>query len=262
MGRTETRLGALSAPEVAAALGRRAVLLLPCGSQESHGPALPMGDYLACESIAEQIAARAGEAGTECLVAPVLPFGGADYFGGVPGGIALSQATLRAVLGDVLGCLLRHGADRLIVVNGHGGNCRAIHEVTLGLRRERGVTIPSLYLWRMARALMDAHGMAAGRAGHGADPLASIAMHLFGGAAAAGPASPAREVLGLEVVDWGTGEFGGAPIDLPLDMDDYAPSGVAPGADASRANAADGRVLSERLVEIGAAFVCHYAAQG
>ena len=68
-----------------------------------------MGDYLSAEGVALRIAARATDTGTETLVAPVLPFGGADYFASMPGGISLSQSTLRAVLTDVLACLLRHG---------------------------------------------------------------------------------------------------------------------------------------------------------
>ena len=56
-----------------------AVLLLPLGSHEEQGPHAPMGDFLLADRMAELIAARAhASAGTETLVAPVLPFGGAD----------------------------------------------------------------------------------------------------------------------------------------------------------------------------------------
>ncbi len=41
----------------------------------------PMGDYLLAEKIAELAAIRATERGMRTLVAPVLPFGGADWFG-------------------------------------------------------------------------------------------------------------------------------------------------------------------------------------
>ncbi|MFN7001374.1 MAG: creatininase family protein, partial [Elioraea tepidiphila] len=64
--------------------------------------------------------------GADALVAPVLPFGGEDYFGTVPGGIALSHATLLAVIREMLERLLAHGLDRILIVNGHGGNTHAI----------------------------------------------------------------------------------------------------------------------------------------
>ena len=65
-------------------------------------------------------------------------------------------------LRDMLGALLRHGATRLIVVNGHGGNAQAIHDVTQTILLERGVLIPSFY------PLAD-RGRAAARAGRRRD---------------------------------------------------------------------------------------------
>src|ERR1700722_3189405 len=91
------RIGELTGGEAREILARRPVILLPLGSYEDQGPHAPMGDYLSAEKVAELIAGRATAGGTETLVAPVLPFGGADYFGSMPGGIALSQTTLRAV---------------------------------------------------------------------------------------------------------------------------------------------------------------------
>jgi creatinine amidohydrolase len=133
-----------------------------------------MGDYLSAEGVAVKIAERTTANGLRCLVAPTLPFGGADYFGSMPGGIALGQATLRAVLGDMFACLLRHGFTRLIVINGHGGNVQAIHEVTQDIYRARKLLIPSFYLWRVGYGMLPGvlgDEVAKKAAGHGADPL-------------------------------------------------------------------------------------------
>ena len=94
------RLAELTGTEMRHAAARRPVILLPLGSHEDQGPHAPMGDYLSAEGVAQRIAATASEAGTETYVAPVLPFGGADFFASMPGGISLSQATLRAVLDE------------------------------------------------------------------------------------------------------------------------------------------------------------------
>jgi hypothetical protein len=103
LGMSKVRLSELTGGEAREVLARRPVILLPLGSQEDQGPHAPMGDYLSADAVAARIAAAATAAGTETLVAPVLPFGGADYFGTMPGGIALGQATLRAVLTDIFG---------------------------------------------------------------------------------------------------------------------------------------------------------------
>ena len=152
------------------------------GSHEDQGPHAPMGDYLSADAIAERIARRAGERGVETLIAPALPFGGADYFGSMPGGISLTQPTLRAVLSDMLGCLIRHNLTRLIVINGHGGNVQAIHDATQPFWVQRQILIPSFYLWRVGYGLLPGivgEEKAKLVSGHGADPLTSVAMHLF-----------------------------------------------------------------------------------
>ena len=46
------RIAELTAPEVASRFAAGAVAILPMGSLETHGPALPMGDYLVAEEIA------------------------------------------------------------------------------------------------------------------------------------------------------------------------------------------------------------------
>ncbi len=101
------------------------------------------------------LSASRGGAGTPCLVAPALPFGVADYFGSSPGGLALAPETFRRVLTDLLEGLLRHGLNRIVILNAHGGNVPVVHEVTLALRRRDGIVIPSFYLWKIARQLME-----------------------------------------------------------------------------------------------------------
>lgn len=179
---TVDKLGELTAGEMREIRPQRPVILLPLCSHEDQGPHAPMGDYLSAERVAEHIAARATEAGTPTFVAPVLPFGGADFFASMPGGISLSQSTLCAVLTDMLACLMRHGLDRIVVINGHAGNVQAIHDCTQPLWLENGVLVPSLYLWWVGYGMLASilgPDIARRAAGHGADQLTSVAMHLF-----------------------------------------------------------------------------------
>lgn len=103
----KARLGELTAGEMREILPLRPVILLPLGSHEDQGPHAPMGDYPFAERVVERIATRVTAAGTPTFVAPVLTFGGADFFASMPGGISLSQCTLRVVLTDMLTCALR-----------------------------------------------------------------------------------------------------------------------------------------------------------
>lgn len=261
-------LAALTSAEARPRLAANPVLLLPLGSLEEQGPQTPMGDFLLAERIALLIAARAHAAGHDALVLPVLPFGGADYFGSVPGGISLGQATLRAVLRDILDALARHGLTRILVVNGHGGNAGAIHDETLALRHRTGTIVPSFPIWRVAaRILAELVGPAEARArtGHGADPLGSVARHLLPALArpdlAPAPDAATAHVLGLPITGFGQASFELAEIDLPVELDAIAPSGVAGGD--PRACAADtGEAVTARLVELGCGLILHLCGGG
>src|ERR1700722_772478 len=167
------RLGDMTGATFAQVAPLSPVILLPLGSHEDHGPHLPMGDYLLAEPLAIRIAQAATQAGVQTFVAPCLPFGVADYFGCSPGGMAISAASFRAVLSDLLAGLLRHGLTNIVILNGHGGNMPVIHEVTLDIKRQNNLVIPSFYLWKIARQLIAGRLGAGqgGRLGYGVEQL-------------------------------------------------------------------------------------------
>lgn len=260
---TKVRLGTLTSAEAASRLRAGATILLPLGSHEDQGPHAPMGDYLSAELISELIALRAVAAGDDTVVAPALPFGGRDFFGSRPGGIALGQTTLRLVLRDMLDCLLRHAPARLIIVNGHGGNAQAIHDVTQEILLEHGVLIPSFYLWKIAGSVLPellGADHAARSSGHGADPLASVAMHLFPDLIRTDliPTAPAqpRTIAGLPVSGFGTASFAGVEIGMPIELGDTVVTG-----DATLCSAETGALITERLVALGASLIAHLSSQ-
>ena len=251
------RMGELTGGEAREVAARNPVILLPLGSHEDQGPHAPMGDYLSAEKVAEKIAERATAEGTETYVAPVLPFGGADYFGTMPMGIALSQSTLKAVLVDMLSCLLRHKLTRLIVINGHGGNVQAVHEATQEVYRAQKLLIPSFYLWKVAYGFLPGilgAETAAKSAGHGADPLSSVMMHLFPDWIRKDMVPPppvAPSVMGSTVSGFATIRFEGVEIAVPVELDEIAPNGVWNGNPAL-CSAATGAAVVEKLVAVGA----------
>lgn len=260
-GTVEHRIAALAAPEVARRLAAGHAVILPMGSTETHGPALPMGDFLLAEAIALRIAARAGDA----LVAPPIPFGGADFFRGVPGGVALSTPTLTALVSETLAALQEGGAARLLVVNGHGGNIPAIEDAQRHLQAARGLVVPVLHLWRNAGAWHAELGGAPESLGHGGDPVASVALHLFPAlcdpAQLAPPAAPRGAVHGIPVSGFGTLRLADAEFGVPLHIGEIAPGGVQ-AADPRSARAPRGARIVERLVAAGAEMLVHMIPTG
>lgn len=255
------RLGDLTAAAFARAAERSPVILLPLGSHEDHGPHQPMGDYILADMLAERIARRASETGVATFVAPCLPFGVADYFGSSPGGLALTPGHFRGVLNDILDGLLRHGLSNIIILNGHGGNVPVIHEVTLGIRRSRGMVIPSFYLWKVARQLMEKRiGSGEGRFGHGAEPVLSLNLALRGDSVSAtsDKADVPHKMLGLPVSGFGTLDFEGLSIEAPVEFDKVPRDAVEKAWTAGSAEL--GEDVAEAVVAAGARFISHFSS--
>jgi creatinine amidohydrolase len=113
----------LSWPEVEEAAQRNAVVIVPLGAIEQHGPHLRVDHdaYLA------RTLAHLGAGDRDVLVAPQLPFGyrsrqlsggGLDF----PGTISLSGSTLVTVVREVLEEVFRQNFTRVMLYNCHGEN--------------------------------------------------------------------------------------------------------------------------------------------
>jgi creatinine amidohydrolase len=101
--------------------------LLPVGSTEQHGPHAPLGlDCLTAEAVA---AAGAEAADDPAVVAPTIPVGIAAEHRDFAGTLWVSPDTFRSYVRETVESLAHHGWDRIVVVNGHGGNVAALREV-------------------------------------------------------------------------------------------------------------------------------------
>lgn len=99
------------------------VAVLPWGATESHNYHLPYGtDILEAGAIAERAAAAADQRGAEVLVLPTVPFGNDEQQLDQACAVSVTTTTAYALLRDVVRSLEKQGIDRLVVVNGHGGN--------------------------------------------------------------------------------------------------------------------------------------------
>ncbi len=99
-----------------------AVLAVPLGATEQHGPHLPLGTDTA---IATALCHRLADAVDDVLVAPAVPYGSSGEHAGFAGTLSIGQRGLELLLVE----LVRSAdhASGVILVNAHGGNHEPLH---------------------------------------------------------------------------------------------------------------------------------------
>lgn len=111
------RLGEITWPEVEEMAAANAVVFLPVGSTEAHGPHLPLATDVIIAR--ETIARAARELPVPSLEAPALSYAVTEYAREFPGTITLRTEAAQATARDICEGLLAHGFRHIVIVNGH-----------------------------------------------------------------------------------------------------------------------------------------------
>ena len=105
---------------------RRPVVLVPLGSTEQHGPHLPLDtDTTVASVVAAELAVRLAADGTDAVVAPAIAYGASGEHQGFPGTVSIGTEALAFLLLEY-GRSACSWAERVVFVNGHGGNVAAL----------------------------------------------------------------------------------------------------------------------------------------
>jgi creatinine amidohydrolase len=131
----------LTTTAVAERVNDRTVAVLPLGATEQHGGHLPLAtDTWIARALVERAIHRL-PAGMDVLRLPTLTLGQGLEHADWPGTLALSPATMEALLGDLGDSLARSGLRRLVLFTAHGGNGAAMEHAALRLRRRQGLLV-------------------------------------------------------------------------------------------------------------------------
>ena len=123
--------------------------VLPWGATEAHNYHLPHGtDVIEASSVAERAAQIAHERGARPVVLPPVPFGNNAQQLDQVATISLGTATALALLGDVARSLAKQGIDKLLILNGHGGN--DFKPLVRDVQAATGVFIVVANFWQIA----------------------------------------------------------------------------------------------------------------
>ncbi len=99
------------------------VAVLPIGAIEAHNLHLPYGqDFLHTSHVARTCVQAAWQATQKVVLMPALPYGVDANLMDFPLVMHVQQNTLNALLTDLINSLRHHGIQKVVLLNGHGGN--------------------------------------------------------------------------------------------------------------------------------------------
>lgn len=170
------RLAKMTWPEVEARLKECDIALVPIGSVEQHGPALPLDtDHFIATRVAEMCAEHLWDE-LKVTVTPAIAFGYSPHHMEFKGTITLQESTLANVIVDVCSSLAQHGFTKIILINGHGGNETAISNALHILRDMSSTKVYHINWYGMA--LDKVREVATPPFFHACDTETSVAWHV------------------------------------------------------------------------------------
>ena len=163
--------------ELLESLEDRPVVIVPVGSVEQHGPHCPQDVDI---SGPFHLAVRAADAIDDfpVIVAPPVQLGFTHYNMGEVGTITLGLELFINLLCDVSRSLWANGFQRIILLNGHGGNEQPTWAASVKLAEE-DIWPLALTYWHMADDELAAWSEAdEGSIGHGGEWETSLQLYL------------------------------------------------------------------------------------
>ena len=146
----------LRADELRERATKDAMVIVPVGSLEQHGPHLPVEiDSLLGEAVALKTA-RLAAAKENVLVLPMLWTGLSEHHMSFGGTVTLDTPTFLNLIRCVCESVVRHGFRRIVLLNGHGGNDNALRVAADELSPKLGVPIVQLTYWYAAQTVIAA----------------------------------------------------------------------------------------------------------
>lgn len=222
-----------------------AVVVVPVGAAaKEHGLHLPLDtDWRVAGALARRLIER-----LPVVVAPTVGFGFYPAFAAYPGSQHLRSETFQAMVSDLLGNLVDHGARKIAVLNNGVSTEPPLADVARRLLAERGVVLHLAHTRLLGRGADRLLEQASG--GHADERETSVMLALAPEAVRMARARPAHRPEN-------------AP--LPFSPDPSAPGYNPTGAtgDPTRASAAKGEaILAEMMRDLVAGFVARWPELG
>ena len=130
-------LSKLSTVELSKYIKKVQLAIIPVGSHEQHGPNLAFAaDTILAYEISKYLGKRLFP---RVLICPPINFGNSYHHMDFPGTITLKPETFISLIMDIVESLKHHKINKVLLINGHGGNHHALGVAVAKLKFELGV---------------------------------------------------------------------------------------------------------------------------
>lgn len=146
--------------EARQAFEQGAMVELPTGSIEQHGPHLPL---MTDSHVVTYVARTAGERVAQrvpLVVAPTVHYGVSHHHLPFAGTMSVTSRMYVDTVKELVRCLYRHGVRKVVLLNGHGGNQHPNGVIAHSLVHEEGLdmAVGSASYWTIAAQALEQAG--------------------------------------------------------------------------------------------------------
>lgn len=154
----------------------KSLALLCVGSTEQHSDYLPLGtDSIIGESLGESAARKAN---CTVVMLPVQHIGFSPHHRAFAGALTLTQQAMFAYLMDICRCVYANGAEKLMILNSHGGNQTCLQAVVNEIGATLGKQAVLVRYWDLiANAIGAIRESGPGGMGHAGELETSLMLH-------------------------------------------------------------------------------------
>lgn len=132
----------LTSPEIRELSKKKAIVIIPTGSIEQHGPHLPVGcDTIIATIMSERVAKSLNENNIPTVVTPSLSICNSTHHMSFAGSMTLTPQTFLTVLLEYCKNIASHGFKKIVLINGHGGNSNPIQTALVTINEVLGFPV-------------------------------------------------------------------------------------------------------------------------
>lgn len=127
------------------ASGNLKAAIVPTGSTEQHNEHMALSMDTSAALVVSQLTAL--KLYPQVIVTPPVPFGICPFFMKRQGTITVREEIFTGLVYDICASMKTHGINAILIVNGHGGNTRALRSSVAGFSEKLGIPVDACCYW-------------------------------------------------------------------------------------------------------------------